>query len=205
MALPDNLNIADLKLVGEGNQGIVYLIDQTRCLKVYKRSKFFARELSVLQKTKGEPRFPALYSWGDKYMIREYIPGIDLETYLKKNTLTEAISRQLLEIIETLKRLRFKRLDTRLAHIIITPNKELRIIDPTNAMNKSRSHPERLLAGLENLGFKEIFLEHAQKINPALAEKWGGGGDKRKSVKEDHHRHEKHKLSLENLVYNLFE
>jgi predicted Ser/Thr protein kinase len=165
MSLPDNLKKSDLTYIGEGNQGIVYLIDQFRCIKVYKKTKYFARELSVLRKTKGEPRFPKLYDWGDKYIIREYIPGTDLETYLKNNTLTKAISRQLLDIIESFKRLRFKRIDTRLTHIIITPKQELRIIDPTNAMNKAQSYPKNLLAGLDNMGLKRIFLENANQTN----------------------------------------
>ena len=204
MGLPDNLKTTDLTVVGEGNQGIVYLIDQHRCLKVYKKSKYFARELSVLQKTKGEPRFPELYKWGDKYMIREYIPGVDLETYLKDNPLTENISCQLLEIIESFKRLRFKNLDTRLAHILITPSEELKLIDPTNAMHRERSYPKSLLAGLDHLGLKQTFLEQARKINPSLNEKWSGSA-KTKSIKPSHHQHKKHHKSFENFLYNIFE
>lgn len=198
MNLPSNLRIDDLALIGEGNQGIVYLIDPSRCIKVYKRSKFLKRELSVLKRAKGEPKFPALYEWGDKYIIREYISGVDLETYLKNNPLTEALSRQLLELYETFKRLRFKRLDTRLAHIIITPNEQLKIIDPTNAMNKKSSYPRKLLAGLDNLGLKKVFLEHTANINSSLYEKWSG------HHKKDHHKQKTPEEFIDNFLYNLF-
>jgi predicted Ser/Thr protein kinase len=201
MNLPDNLKIKDLKYIGEGNQGTVYLIDPLRCIKVYKKNKFFKGELAVLQQTKGEPRFPELYEWGDNYMIREYIPGVDLETHLKDNPLTEALSSQLLDIYETFKRVRFKRLDTRLTHIIITSSGELRIIDPTNAMNKESSYPKNLLSGLEHLGHKKKFLEHVKKTNPPLFENWNG------SHKKDHKRHTKHKDVdfLDKMLSQIFE
>jgi predicted Ser/Thr protein kinase len=198
MNLPESIKTAELTFVGEGNQGIVYLIDPLRCIKYYKKSKFFTRELSALQRAKGEAIFPVLYEWGENYIIREYFPGEDLETYLRNNQLTEAISRQLVEIYETFKRLRFKRLDTRLAHVIITPNRQLKIIDPTNAMNKENSFPRKLLASLDNLGLKTIFLEHTAEINSSLYEKWSN------TRKRDHDKHKKPEEFVDNFLYNLF-
>ena len=204
MALPDNLRIADLQKVGEGEQGIVYLIDPGRCIKVYKKSKYYDRELAVLQRTAGEPRFPKLFKWGHNYIIREYIPGIDLITYLKTNALTEAISGQLLEVLECFKRLRFRRIDTRLAHIIVTPDIQLRLIDPTNAMNKEQTYPKNLLAGLEELGVKRTFLEHVKKINPQLYERWGGKPEKH-SEPSTHHGHRQRKRPLEEFLASVLE
>lgn len=169
----DGLNVENLKYVGEGSQGKVYLIDENRCLKLYKKIKYLPLELANLQRAEKESTlFPKVYSWGKDYMIREYIKGIRLDEYLKKHPLTETISYQLVGIIKDFKRLGFKRLDNRLNNIIITPKGKLRPIDPTGVMQYSQSYPKHMLSQLKKLGLRKRFLEQVKKIDKKLHKEW---------------------------------
>lgn len=170
--LPYGLREERLKFVGEGSQGKVYLIDAQRCIKIYKRIEFLQLELEVLLKARNEPQFPKVYEWGRDYMIREYIPGIGLKDYLRKYPLTRELSRQIVELFLAFERLKFNRLDTRMAHIIVTPTGEIKAIDPANAMRKSGSYPRKFLSQLAKLKCQETFFQHLQTINPELYERW---------------------------------
>jgi predicted Ser/Thr protein kinase len=172
MELPYGLREEALQLVGEGSQGRVYLIDPLHCIKIYKRNEFLALELEVLLKAQNESQFPKVYEWGDGYMIREYFPGIDLKEYLRQNSLTEELSRQIVELFQAFERLGFNRLDTRMAHLIITPEGQLKAIDPANAMRKQGSYPKKFLSQLGDLKSKKTFFKHLQVINPGLYNKW---------------------------------
>ncbi len=172
MTLPYGLREDSLQLIGEGSQGKVYLIDPWRCIKIYKRVEFLALELEILLKARNEPQFPKVFKWGPDYMIREYIPGIDLKEYLRKNPLTAELSRQIAELLLAFERLGFHRLDTRMAHLIVTPDGRLRAIDPANAMRKTGSYPRKLLSQLTKLKCRETFFRHLKESYPALYERW---------------------------------
>lgn len=166
------IKVDDLPLIGEGAQGRVYQIDAERCIKTYKKSKYFHRELDVLRQAQSECRFPKLYGWSKGQIIREYIPGTPLAEYLQNHPLTDSIAAQLLELYYSFERLGFRRLDIRLEHIILTPEGDLRVIDPTNANTMREKHPRRMLQGLEHLGYKEAFLKYVEEYDPKLYRRW---------------------------------
>ncbi len=172
MTLPYDLKEENLQLVGKGSQGRVYLLDPRRCIKIYHRKEFLPLELDILLKAKDEPQFPKVYGWGDDYMIREYIPGVSLGIYLRHNPLTEDLSRQIAELFLAFERLGFNRLDTRMAHLILTPEGRIKAIDPANAMRKHGPYPRKFLSQLSDLKCKKTFFKHLQGINPTLYERW---------------------------------
>ena len=171
MFIIDGLNIKNLKYVGEGKQGKVYRIDKHRCLKIYKNKKYLPLELAN-SKRASKKLFPKVYSWGKDFMIREYVKGIRLDRYLKKNHLTKTISYQLVGLIKNFKRFGFKRLDIRLSNIIITPKGRLRPIDPTCAMRYRQLYPKYMLLQLKRLGLKKHFLKQVKKIDQKLHKNW---------------------------------
>lgn len=172
MKLSNGLNTLHLKTVGFGSQGIVYEIDQQRCVKIYKKQKYFHRELKALQKGQNSPFFPELYKWGDDYIIRELIHGITLKKYLERQQITKNITYQIILLIHTLNDLGFKRLDVRLRHLFLTSNEKLKLIDPTNMLNHKRKFPRKMLAGLDQAGEKERFLQFVEILDPKLYRQW---------------------------------
>lgn len=172
MVLPYGLKEENLQFIGKGSQGRVYLLDPQRCIKIYHRKEFLPLELEILLRANYEPQFPKVYEWGDDYMIREFIPGVGLKEYLRHNPLTEELSRQIAELFLAFERLGFNRLDTRMAHVIVTPEGQIKAIDPANAMRKQGSYPRKFLSQLSDLKCKKTFLKHLQGINPMLYERW---------------------------------
>lgn len=174
LTLPYNLQIEKLPLVGEGSQGMVYRIDPWRCIKIYHRPQFLPLELDILLKaqTLNIPHFPKVYEWGRDYMIREYIDGVGLKEYLRRNPLTEDISRQLAEMFLAFERLGFHRLDTRMAHVLVTPDGRVKAIDPANAMRKSGSYPLKFFKQLAKMKCKDTFFNHLKTVYPELYQRW---------------------------------
>ena len=187
MTLPYGLRAEDLPLVGEGSQGKVYLIDSCRCIKIYHRPEFLPLELEILRKAYYEPQFPKVYEVGDNYMIREYILGMGLKEYLLRYPLTEDLSRQLIELFQAFERLGFHRLDTRMAHVLVTSEGRIRAIDPANAMRKSGSYPKKFLRQLNKLGWKQTFLDHLRAIDPVRHDQWTTAAQLAKLAKPKHH------------------
>lgn len=69
-------------------------------------------------------------------------------------------------------RLGFRRMDTRMAHVLITPDGLIKAIDPANAMRKTGSYPRKFLSQLDDLKCKKTFLGHLRTANPSLYENW---------------------------------
>ena len=172
MGLPKDFRTENLKLLGKGSQGIVYLLNEHTCIKVYHRPEFLPLELEVLLKARNEPFFPQVYEWGEDYMIREYIPGLGLKEYLRRYPLTPEISYQLAELFLAFERLGFRRLDTRFAHILVTPAGRIKTIDPANAMRKQSHYPKKFLSQLEKANCKKTFFRHLQEMYPLLYDRW---------------------------------
>ncbi|HEX2955076.1 MAG TPA: hypothetical protein VHR47_13985 [Bacillota bacterium] len=172
MSLPGSIRLKSLTKIGEGIQGKVYLIDAERCVKIYKKTKYFHRELECLKMGAGEAFFPKIIEVGDEFIIREYIPGLELNKHLKNHPLTATIAQQLLDLFHCLERLHFRRLDVRLDHIILTPEGNLRLIDPANLMHMREDYPKRMLKGLDEVGCRDEFLAYVDVREPKLAMLW---------------------------------
>ncbi|MGE5530134.1 MAG: hypothetical protein ACM3X6_13485 [Patescibacteria group bacterium] len=163
-----------LTFVGAGRQGSVYRLDAGRCIKYYARRKFLRRELAALQQAGGDPLLPRVLAFGDDFIIREYLEGTPLDRYLslEGRGLTQALAVKLLRVYETLVRLGYRRADLRLAHVILTPAGDLRVIDPTNMMKEDRRFPKKLLHDLARLGGLEVFMAVLARHRPDLLQSW---------------------------------
>lgn len=162
----------NLEFIGKGTQGSVYKIEPSACIKVFKRRKICETEVETLRMAQGNSHFPRMYSWSDRYIIRELINGDGLDKYLRMHPLTIEISKDILEIYEAMKRIGYKRLDTTLFHIFINEQGQLKVIDTARAMIKKSIYPSILLKGLKGVGYKEQFLQHVQSVRPDIYKEW---------------------------------
>lgn len=166
------LNIKELEFLGSGTQGKVYKIDSKRCIKIFKRKASCKDELKTLEMAQGDSHFPRLYEYGDNYIIREYIDGIELNKYLLSHPLTPIISYEIIQLYEAMIAVGFKRLDSAIFHIFVTSSDNLKLIDTAKAMKKKTIYPKLIIEGLEKLGYKEEFLDFVKVIRPELYIKW---------------------------------
>lgn len=180
MKLYGDININQLQLLGKGTQGKVYKIDEEKCIKVFKRKNYCENEVFTLLISQNDSHFPKLYSYGDNYIIRELIKGIDLDKYLLNNSLTPALSNKILELYDAMYRVVFSRLDTALFHIFITDNEDIKLIDTARAMSKNVVYPTLIINALNDLGYKNQFLSYVKIVRPDILKKWRNNLSKEK-------------------------
>lgn len=164
--------MSNLEFLGSGTQGSVYKIDEMRCIKIFKKKRSCNDELHSLLLSQIDNHFPKLYSYGDNYIIREYINGTELDKYLSNHKLTKDISCKILELYNSMYYVGFTRLDCALFHIFLTPSNNLRLIDTAKAMKKSYSYPHIIINSLNTLGYKDEFLKFVQSNNPDIYDMW---------------------------------
>lgn len=172
MKLYGDININELQLLGKGTQGRVYKIDEEKCIKVFKRKNYCENEVFTLLISQNDSHFPKLYSYGDNYIIRELIKGIELDKFLLNNSLTPVLSNKILELYDAMYKIGFSRLDTTLFHIFITNDEDIKLIDTARAMSKNVVYPTLLINGLNDLGYKNQFLSYVKIVRPDIFKKW---------------------------------
>lgn len=169
--LPAHILVPRDALIGKGKQGSVYRLDQTRCLKVARDREALRNEIAAMRQGQPCPRFPRLYEWGDGYMVREYIPGCSVGDHLNRNPLSRDLAMQLIDIFRWLRRLGFRRIDMRLAHIIYD-GRNLYVIDPANLNRKSDTFPRKAWRGLKKRGHAAAFRSYLAATDPRLYDAW---------------------------------
>lgn len=173
----DGINLSQLECLGYGTQGIVYKIDNTKCIKVFKKKKYCQDELHSLLISQIDSHFPKLYSYGDNYIIRQYIDGITLDSYISENSLNDELSEKIIEIYNSMYYVGFKRLDFALFHVFlldgnISSSGKVMLIDTAKAMKKTYTYPYIVLNSLKKLNYKQKFLDYVQNNHPDIYEKW---------------------------------
>lgn len=160
-------------LIGQGDQGAVFKISDTCCVKIYVSNEYTAREYSSYQAAKNSSLVPKIYEKGVNYIILEYLRGPSLECYLQGiGMMPKWVTKQILCVLKEMKRLRFTKVDSFLRHIFIDKNHKVKIIDLVNAYTVSDSLPSRLFGDLKRLGLLKVFLQQAKELAPDLHNEW---------------------------------
>lgn len=120
----------------------------------------------------GNKHFPKILESGENFIVREYIDGIELDKYLIDHSLDINITKKILQIYDVLRRVGYRRQDIVLFHILVTKKGVFRIIDTGRVMKEKRTYPKLILEGLEELGYKDKFLELVKLLRPDLYASW---------------------------------
>jgi predicted Ser/Thr protein kinase len=167
-----DINLFDCKFLGKGHNGAVYLLPDNKVIKVCFVMKDFHSEATILKKVNGNKYFPRIYEVGGNYMIRDYVDGLPLKNYIKKNGLNEELIRDIIEMLKEFERLKFTKIDVRCKDVFIKSDNKLMIIDPQKFYTKERNFPRHLSKGLYKLGVLDIFLEVLKAEEHRLYKKW---------------------------------
>ena len=161
------------KAIGRGADGSVFQLTSERCIKIFEKVQTKALELKALQVGQSSPVIPRLYEDGTNYIIMEYVKGLSLPQYLKKEKqLPEPIVEKILAMLDELKKVGFERCDTEVRHILFNEDMEIRVIDLKRAFGSVRSNPTKFLEGIEKKGYLEEFMQHVKNLSPTLYEEW---------------------------------
>ncbi len=166
-------DLISYKLIGRGADGSVFQLTEDRCVKVFGNLQTKALELNALQVGQPSTVIPRLYEDGPNYIVMEYVEGISLPQYLKKEKqLPEPIVVKILAMLAELNKVGFDRCDTEVRHILFNENMDIRVIDLKRAFGSVRSTPTKLLKGLKKKGYLEEFLKHVNNLDPGLYKEW---------------------------------
>ena len=131
----------------------------------------------ILEKVKNSRFFPNVLFIADKMVLREYISGENLGSYLYKHGLSYNIAVEIIELVEEFKKLNFTRINIRSAHIFIDSNAKLKVIDPRKPYIKNTPYPKDIIHVLVKLELFDDFLKYVAKYNPSLLKYWSLGYD----------------------------
>lgn len=166
------LNIDKLKLIGKGHEGKVYLLPENKVIKVYYSSSSCKSQLEILQKGQNSRFFPSIFNYDRYSIIMSFVDGIILSNYLEKDKLDKPLSIELVKLIEEFKSLQFSRLDIRICHIFVQPDKTIKIIDPRGSFRIVQSYPLLMMKGLKRHGTLYEFLNNIKDDYPNYYNFW---------------------------------
>lgn len=159
-------NPTDYNFISKGCHGAVFKLSADRCVKIFLKNKSAAQEADAYTRIKGWTRCPKIYEVGPNYIVMEYIEGLTLEEYLKtKNYISESITKQILLILQEMKKLGFSRIDIRLHNAMVTKDDTIKVIDLVSEFHKKGSMAKRLFRGLEVLGLLDLFIAQVKEID----------------------------------------
>lgn len=180
-----DVDLRDCKFLGEGNNGIVYLMPDGKVIKICKEPRKCRKEYSILKKVNGSKHFPRVYLCGGNYMVRDYVEGRELKKYIKEKGMSRELALSLAELIEEFIRLGFTKLDTRCRDIFIQDDGNLMVIDPRSSYRRVVGYPRHMMKGLRKLKVLDEFLEVVKKGKPKLYNRWEKAEPKIFSSKKD--------------------
>ena len=169
------LDIKECKLLGKGDEGSVYLTPEGFAMKIFSNKKNAKDEADILEKAKDSRFFPKVIFLADNMMLREYVSGENLYEFIKNNRLSYNLSIEIIELIEDFKRLKFKRINIRNAHIFVNENEKIQIIDPRKTYIKETPYPKDIISILVKLNLFDDFLKDLINYKPELLKYWIDG------------------------------
>ncbi|MGE5604621.1 MAG: hypothetical protein ACM3YE_02900 [Bacteroidota bacterium] len=166
-------NPTNYPLVGQGAQGAVFKISDSRCVKIYAGNTFVEMEYSAYQILKNSSIVPRIYEKGVNYIIMEYLRGPSLDSYLqKKGMIPVWVTRQVLQVLKKMKQFHFTRIDSALRHIFIDRNNNPKIIDLVHAYTIREPFPLMFFSEMRNLGLLKDLLQQVKELDPELYFEW---------------------------------
>lgn len=167
-----DINLLECKFLGKGHNGAVYLLPEGKVIKICYETNSCKNEYYILKRISKNKYFPRVYGMSGNYMIRDYVDGITLKDYIKKNGLSRELTIKVLNLLQEFKKLNFSKEDIRCKDIMVQPNGELMVIDPKKFYSKTRDFPRHLSKGLYNLGVLDFFMNVTKQEHPKLYKKW---------------------------------
>ena len=162
--------------IGQGRCGRVYLMPDGRVIKIFKDEESCIQEYIILESVKGNKHFPQAYECRGNSMIRDYVDGVCLDEYIKRNGLSKNISQNLAQLIQDFKKLGFTRLDMRCSHIFVQMDESIMVIDPREHYSQRVPYPKKMLGKLKKLHFANKFMRTIKVLYPSLYGEWRNSG-----------------------------
>ncbi|SDN60352.1 hypothetical protein SAMN04487897_103308 [Paenibacillus sp. yr247] len=164
-------NPTTFRLLGAGKQGVVFQIDDERCVKIYFENESPIKELNALQLGGKAGICPKVFFWGTNYIVMEYLKVPSLLDYLQNYPLTKDLCRRIIHLLDTFEQLGFNRFDHATRHIYVLPGEGMKAIDVVHVIKKEPVWlPKKLIKGMGEEA--ELFLDFVKELSPKWYERW---------------------------------
>lgn len=160
------------EFLGKGNNGVVYRIDPKTIIKIFNEKKVCLKEHNILAASSSCSSFPAVYDFGDYYIVREFVDGVRLDKYLDEHPLNKTMVKSIVNLIADFKKLEYKKLDIRCKDLYVQDDYSLKVIDPKNNYNKEMDFPRHLMKGIYKRDRIGEFFYYLYGIDIALYDEW---------------------------------
>lgn len=167
-----NIDLTKCRFLGQGRNGKVYLLPNGKALKIFFKEANCRHEYEILKSVEGNKHFPKVYEYSNNCMLRDYVGGILVETYIREYGLSINLAKNLIELIEDFRNLGFTRLDIRCEHIFIQEDEAIKIIDPRRTYSKVIPYPHSILRTLNKLGVLDDFFSILKNTSNVLYKDW---------------------------------
>lgn len=164
--------IKNSEYLGKGNNGVVYLLPDNKIIKIFNSTEVCEMEYDTLLKSRKSRYFPKVYEHGSHYVIRDFVEGVRLDKYLKRNPMNRVLAEHIVNLYRDFKKLGYKRLDIRCKDLYVQEDYSLRVIDPKNQYKKRVSYPRHLMKGMEKRNRLDEFLFYLKDIDKELYDSW---------------------------------
>jgi RIO-like serine/threonine protein kinase len=165
-------DIDKLKLIGQGQEGKVYLLPNDKVLKVFHNTDSCMRQIEILIKARDSRFFPTVFDFDNYSIIMSFVYGSTLSYYLKQNKINKNLSLELVKLIDEFKKLHFTRLDMRLGHIFLQPDETIKVIDPRASYERIQPYPKSMLKGLQKCNVLNDFFKNIKHDYPDYYKYW---------------------------------
>lgn len=172
MIFEEQYELDKFKYLGHGKNGKVYLMPDGKVIKICKTERACREEYETLKAAQGSKYFPRVYTKIDKVIIRDYVDGEVLSSYIRKNGLSKTLAINLINLIEEFRKFNFKRLDIRGAHIYVKEDESIMVIDPASQTTWKERYPRLLLRELRRQKVSKKFYRILRKERPDLYKLW---------------------------------
>lgn len=167
-----DIDLKNCKLLGEGNNGWVYLMPDGKVIKICKEIETCRKEYIILKQVEGSHHFPRAFFQCGNYMIRDYVGGESLQEHVKRKGLSKRLALNLIGLIDEFKEYGFTKLDVRLRDLYVQGKEDIMVIDPRASFSRRVSFPRHLMKGLDKLGALNKFLQVLREKKPELSDEW---------------------------------
>ncbi|OZM58344.1 kinase [Lottiidibacillus patelloidae] len=168
-----HFDLKNYKQIAQGKDGRIYSLTSDKCVKFFFREDTCKKEYEALKLGQKTEVIPRVYESGDNYIVMEFVKGVSLAHHMKKNGyIDKELTRKILFVLNELKRVGFKRLDTEIRHLLLNKQGQFKVIDHKRAFSTKTSVPIKLIKGLKKYGLEDQFLSHVQRMQPLLYNNW---------------------------------
>ncbi|GAA0179677.1 hypothetical protein SH2C18_25080 [Clostridium sediminicola] len=129
-------------------------------------------EYDILKKVENSSYFPRVIKFEETCMLREYVKGVLLKKYVKKNGVSNILLMNLIQMIEEFEKLGFWRVNYNTKHIYVQPDESLQVIDPRKCYSMKAPQPTKILKLMDKQNALDRFMKVLISYNPELAVEW---------------------------------